>query len=148
MRPIEEARPKYIIVFRETGEQNVSTISRILNVGEERGASTQPGCVVLSSKRPDLARPRIYMRLGVAVADLDLDDVQAMRREEAVEAVILNELRRIPPPPKKIPGIQVGLERVSPTAPTGAIPKDLAIAYLQGMRDSTNAALRYLTGEA
>jgi len=83
--------PRYIVVFHAPGERSVSLMSRILGVGEARGVCARSGTTVLRARSPDVPPPRVYERLGVAVTDLDDDQVRRLRAEEHVAAVVANE---------------------------------------------------------
>lgn len=82
---------RYIVVFHGPGERCVSLMSRILGVGEARGVRVRSGTTVLRARSPQAPRPRVYARLGVAVADLDDDQLRLLRRQELVAAVVANE---------------------------------------------------------
>jgi subtilisin family serine protease len=65
-------------------------MSRILGVGEAKGAHARVGTTLLQARGSDTPPPRVYERLGVAVADLDDDQIRRARREEQVAAVVAN----------------------------------------------------------
>ena len=90
-------RPEYIIVFRERAEKNASVLSTRLRVGQAAGVAARAGRVVLRQNHEWAAMPRLYQRVGIAVADLDANERLALLKEESVAAVIRNEVRRIPP---------------------------------------------------
>jgi subtilisin family serine protease len=95
MSDLLAARPRYIVVFRERSERNVSTLSRVLKAGEAKGMSIRAGATVLESA---LGFTHVYHKMSVAAADLDDDQLARLRKDEGVRAVVLNEVRSIPRP--------------------------------------------------
>jgi subtilisin family serine protease len=71
-------------------------MSRVLRVGETRCVRARLGTALLQARGPDAAPPRVYERLGVAVADLDDDQLRRARREEQIAAVVPNERCIVP----------------------------------------------------
>jgi subtilisin family serine protease len=88
--------PRHIVVFRTPSGLNLSLLSGILGVGEAKGARARSGTTLLRARRPCAAPPRVYERLGVAVADLDDDQLQRLRRHDHVTAVVSNERCFVP----------------------------------------------------
>src|SRR3989337_822757 len=80
--------PRYVVVFHASGERSVSLLSRILGVGEARGVRARGGTTVLRARSRDGPFPRVYKRLGVAVADLDDEQVRRLRAEEPGVAAV------------------------------------------------------------
>lgn len=91
--------PRHIVVFRTPSGRNLGLLSCILGVGEAKGARARSGTTLLRARRPDAPPPRVYERLGVAVADLDDDQLHRLRRHEHVAAVISNERCFVPASP-------------------------------------------------
>ncbi|MCC7389437.1 MAG: S8 family serine peptidase [Phycisphaerales bacterium] len=143
--PGPEHRPGYIVVFRQRSERNISTVSRVLGVGEADGRSTRAGCVELMSNHAGATRPRVYQRLGVAVADLSQEERASLARDDRVEAVVPNEVRELPPYYES--QAQEAGEGPSTAPDTGAAwalsaVGDPAALYAAGMRDASEAILR------
>jgi subtilisin len=127
-------RPRHIVIFREPGEQDISVISKVLGVSEVQGMSTRASCTVLESSGN--AHPRVYSRLGIAVADFAEDQIETLQQLDRVLDVIPNEIRTLPPfyfSPE-------GLENTTPSV-------DTLSAYLQGMQDAISAIQRFRLGE-
>jgi subtilisin len=66
-------------------------MSQVLGVGEAPGTRVRSGTTLLRARRPDSPPTRVYEHLGVAVADLDDDQLLRLRRREEVAAVVPNE---------------------------------------------------------
>jgi subtilisin family serine protease len=69
----------------------VSLLSEVLGVGEAKGVRARRGTVVLRAGSTGAPTPRVFERLGVAVADLDHHQLRRLRLEERVAAVVANE---------------------------------------------------------
>jgi subtilisin len=95
MHELLAASPRYIVVFRERSEKNVSTLSRVLKAGEAKAMSLGPRATVLEGAQ---GFAPVYHKISVAAADLDDDQVARLRRDDGVRAVVLNEVRTIPRP--------------------------------------------------
>ena len=90
-------RPGYVIVFRERSEANTGVLSRALKVGSARGVAVRAGRAVLASNHEWAAQPRVYERMGIAVADLDDGERAQLEKDEHVAVVAKNEVRSLPP---------------------------------------------------
>ncbi|HUL79383.1 MAG TPA: S8 family serine peptidase [Vicinamibacteria bacterium] len=66
-------------------------MSRILRVGEAKGVRARSSTTLLRARGSDAPPPRVYERLGIAVADLDDDQLRRVRLEEQVAGVVPNE---------------------------------------------------------
>ncbi len=77
-------------MFHGASDGNPGLLSHILGVGEARGARVRSGVILLRARCPDAPPTRVYERLGVAVADLDDDQLHRLRRQEQVTAVVPN----------------------------------------------------------
>jgi subtilisin len=138
----ESAPPRYIVVFDRPSEGNLAVTSQILKTGAERGASVRSGLTLLRAKSAGARQPRLYSRLGVCVTDLDEGELRQMRAAENVAAVVPNELRFVPPTPPAPDGAAAGA--LFPcTPPLAAAHGDCLLAYLQGLRDAAEAAMRF-----
>ena len=84
------------MVFNAPSPRNVTLLSRILGVGEAKGVRARSGTAVLQAGSTGAASPRIYERLGVAVTDLDDQQLRRLRFEEQVAAVVPNERCFVP----------------------------------------------------
>jgi subtilisin len=82
--------PRHIVVFGTAWDGSPGLLSHILGVGEARGARARSGVTLLRARCPDAPPTRVYERLGVAVADLDDDQLHRLRRREHVTAVVPN----------------------------------------------------------
>jgi len=81
---------RHIVVFRERSTRNASLLSSILGEGESRDSRARAGIVRLRARHPSRDAPRVYERLGVAVADLDDDHIRRLRRLGSIAAVVPN----------------------------------------------------------
>jgi subtilisin family serine protease len=90
-------RPGYVIVFRERSEANTGVLSKVLKVGAAKGIAARAGRAVLSSNHEWAAQPRVYERMGIAVADLDAEERAELEKDEHVAVVAKNEVRSLPP---------------------------------------------------
>lgn len=137
------SRPGYVVVFRRPSEANVAIMSAVLKAKAVTGIKGRTGRVMLQAKSAEQPEPLIYQRLGVAVTDLTQDEVNQLRADERVAVVAPNQLRRIPPPPKGT-ALPLAAEGVGP-ARSEPPPADDMAAYLRGMRDAADLALRFRT---
>jgi subtilisin family serine protease len=71
-------------------------MSQVLGVGEAKGTRVRSGVTLLRTRGPDAPPARVYERLGVAVADLEDDQLRRLRRQERVAAVVPNERSFVP----------------------------------------------------
>lgn len=149
-------RPKYIILFREPTPGNVSLLSSKLKVGQASGVSARAGQVILRNNHEWAARPRVYERLGIAVADLDSNEFEALAKDPSVAAVLPNERRRIPPIFEYREGQDHALQASSALS-TLSDPSRLnsmqwsenpALAYATGIRDAAELLVRLLAASA
>ncbi|MCC6157496.1 MAG: S8 family serine peptidase [Deltaproteobacteria bacterium] len=77
----------------------------------------------------------MYERLAVAAADLNEDDRRRVLESDVVEKIFRNEIRRFPPCP-----ISTAEPQITSIEEAAGDPH---AAYLLGMRDATQAALRH-----
>lgn len=82
---------RHIIVFSARSGRNLSLVSHVLGVAEATGTRVRSGTTLLRARGPGPSPTRVYERLGVAVADLDDDQLLQLRRREEVAAVVPNE---------------------------------------------------------
>jgi len=80
---------RHIVVFREPSARHASLLSSVLGAGELRNSRARDGTAVLRARRLG-SGARVYERLGVAVADLDRDQIGRLRRLDSVAAVVPN----------------------------------------------------------
>jgi subtilisin family serine protease len=106
--------PRHIVVFRTPSGRNLSLLSRVLGVGEAQGSRARSGTTLLRARHSCAPPPRVYERLGVAVADLDDDQLRRLRRHADVAAVVANERCFVPASP--------GTEEVAEAAGGGPGP--------------------------
>lgn len=139
------AAPGYIVVFREPSERNLPVLEKHLKLKEARGMAPRAGCVQFQAKAPGHQGPRLYQRLGVAVADLQGSEVQRMLQSEQVVAVVRNRVRTIPKPPET--AAITGKERPFVNLIPSQVPDNPVAAYLTGIRDGADFALRALNQE-
>jgi subtilisin len=136
--------PRYIVVFERPSERNLSVMSKILKTGPEKGVSVRSGLTLLRAKSPGAPPPRVYSRLGVCVTDLDDDELSKIRRADNVAAVVPNELRFVPPAPTVPEALSAMVGTLLPsTLPLSAAHGDTMLAYLEGMRNAAEAAMRF-----
>jgi len=95
VRP-RSSTPRHVVVFHEAREGNAGILSRVLGVGEARGRRARSGVTLLRARSPTAPCARVYGRLGVAVADLDEDQLRRLDRCAAVEAVVPNRQCFVP----------------------------------------------------
>ena len=150
----ESKRPNYIVIFQKPSERNAATLSKILRVKEARGFASAAGTTLFAARSDAEPRPRLYERLGVAASDLTGAEVSELRSQEVVAAVVPNVLRHIPPLLEDGPTEPVGaaaqssllssglgFQALTAGVPSGAAPM---AAYLMGMRDAAELALRLM----
>jgi subtilisin family serine protease len=82
-------------VFREPSARNTSLLSSVLGAGELRNGRARDGTTLLRARLGREA-PRIYERLGVAVADLDDDRIGRLQRLDSIAAVVPNSRCFVP----------------------------------------------------
>jgi subtilisin family serine protease len=98
--------PGYIVVFRALSPHNASLMSQVLGVGEAKGPRARETTTVLRARATGVPPARIYERLGVAVSDLDSDQLRRLRRDDRVTAVTPNERCVLPASQPCAPGPQ------------------------------------------
>lgn len=133
MPGVRRTPPRYIVVFREPSERNVSLLSRIRGVGQTKDLTNlRAGRVVLEAQNQERARTRVYERLAVATSDLSPDELDQVRRSDSVRLVVPNEVRTLPPLRRVITAQFCGeLDEASGAKPTRSLE-----AYLRGMSDA------------
>jgi subtilisin len=82
--------PRHIVVFNERSARNLSLMSHVLGVGEAAGDRVRSGTTLLRARAPNSPPTRVYEHLGVAVADLEDDQLRRLRRRAEVTAVVSN----------------------------------------------------------
>jgi subtilisin family serine protease len=88
--------PRHIVVFHAAWDGNSGLLSHVLGVGGAAVGRVRSGVTLLRARGPDAPPARVYERLGVAVADLDDDQLHRLRRQERVAAVVPNERCLVP----------------------------------------------------
>lgn len=88
-------RPRFIVVFEERSERNVTVLSSVLRAQEARGMNLRASRTVLEG---DSGLSRMYTALAVAATDLSDEQADALRKDDRVRAVVLNEVRSVPRP--------------------------------------------------
>jgi subtilisin family serine protease len=122
--------PQHLVLFREPSETNVEVLTRILGA-RESGRGGVKGIRRLLQLRGD-REGHFLERTGVAVVSLTEDEVEKVRREPGVVVVDNNARRRS--------------RTVKPaTAATATnADRERLIAYLRGIRDTSESLLRFI----
>jgi subtilisin len=151
MAATESKRPNYIVIFQKPSERNASTLSKVLKVKEARGVASTAGTVLFAARSDAEPRPRLYERLGVAATDLTGAEVSELRSQDVVAAIVPNVLRHIPPLLEDGQTGPVGVATHSSSGlgfhalTAGVLAGDAPMAaYLMGMRDAAELALRLM----
>lgn len=134
---LKRRAPSHIIVFETTSEAaNADVLKRSLGVAES--LNRREDIVALDDGSVEL-----YRALGVAVAHLSTEQVQALRAAEAVANVYENGYRYLPPAPPEMEQVARAAASASRSAvePRGLAGAEL-IAYLRGQRDAIDNILR------
>lgn len=140
----ETQRPRYIVVFRDVSESNVSRISSIMN---SRVLESSGGVAILSAKSEGFPKPKVYESLGLAASDFDEEELEKIKSLDSVEAVLPNYTRCIPPAPRLLPEEEVPSAIVSSDLAPGKIEAmNPALSYAMGMRDASNNFIRFMNG--
>jgi subtilisin family serine protease len=126
--------PKYLVIFEKIKESNISLMSKTLNLKEAKGISTRASCTILSSSTKP-TNTRVYSRLGIAVTDLNDDELVTLEKHDDVQSIVLNEQRSIPPILEVDEEIQARVDL------------DPLTYYLRGMQDAIETILKFHTGE-
>ena len=87
---------RHIVVFREPSARNTSLLSSVLGGGELRRGRARDGTTLLRARQLGCEAPRVYERLGVAVADLNGDQIGRLERLDSVAAVVPNNRCFVP----------------------------------------------------
>lgn len=127
-RDRRDDRPTHIVLFRDTGAGAEATVAAALEALALPADGTRA----------------VYPDLGVAVVTADAAQVARLNARADVEAVFVNEERRLPTP---VDGGDPDAGGGGGTADGLAAAGDPAIAYLTGMRDGIDAALAALGGD-
>ena len=136
--PAASGQPTHLILFREPSEKNVSILSTTLKVGQASGTRARASCVILNEKNG--ITPKVFENLGVASASLSAADVKKLMAKPEIEDVVVNELRFIPP------DVQGDAADAESGLNSNAPAQDPFVAYLQGLRDAIDLALKFKTG--
>ena len=149
---LEARRPAYIIVFRERSPANTKVLAAALDVNEAKGVAARDSRTILQHNHEWAVRPRVYERMGLAVADLDPSEIEELQKSDSVAAIVPNRERRVPPiiehtdpevaySPVLEPGrIEPPVSLREPfVPPPGA---EFAFAYASGIRDAAEMVLR------
>ena len=131
MRAADAGRPSYIVVFKAASEENEKSLIQTLGLKRSRASTLAKGIRLLSSRREGGPHTKIFARLGAAAVDLDDAEIKQLEARDDVAGIYANELRSIPKPVSSRSQDQTPLT------------DDPLIAYLRGMRDAVELALRY-----
>jgi len=134
-KELDPSRPKYLIIFEEAQEKNVSTLSTVLKRGEEEGTPKRAGVSILAAGESGV-HSKVYEGLGIAAADLTKSQHDMLEKRSDVLAIVENEVRFLPPARKTT--------EVAPISQTNE--NQAIIAYLQGLRDAANLILAFHQG--
>jgi subtilisin family serine protease len=140
------AKPAYIVVFRRPSESNQSFLEKTLKVKAARGVAMRASVMQYEPRAQGRAAPKLYRRLGVALADLEKSEIEQILKHENVATVVRNRVRSIPKPISVVANV-VGLGASDIRSAAAELPPDPLAAYLLGLRDAADAALR-VTGRA
>lgn len=132
-------RPTHLVVFRRPSENNVGVLEKVLGAKSTGSASALASCTLFEGARGEAAQTRLYTRIGVATANLDDRERTTLEARDDVALVVENMERTLPPTPEArsewIPGL---------TPRSANLPAMTPIqAYLSGMRDAADLALRF-----
>jgi subtilisin len=136
-KSVDAKRPNYIIFFKEASERNVATMSTALK--REVPSGLRLSSSFESFAAADGGSPaKVYAGLGVATADLTASELKNLEKSNEVEMVLENEVRYLPP--KRTGAAEAAAESAPLVTP--------AAAYLRGMRDAAELALRFVEGRS
>lgn len=92
--------PNSLVVFKQLGEKATTRVlAKHLGASMARAVRSdeRPDVVEFPAPAEDQAAPTVYERIGIGALDLDQNGADALRDNPAVEAVVANERRSIPP---------------------------------------------------
>lgn len=135
-KQLDPTKPQYIVLFKRTSENNVRTLSSVLNCQKTTGISSRSGVEVLAN--PSGRTTKVYERLAASTTDLTNEEYDLLKGNDDVEDIFENEVRYLPP-------VNKSLESEDEARPSGG-NRDPFLAYLQGMRDAANLAIAYYEG--
>ena len=121
-----QENPQYIVVFERPSPENADLLARVLKAPYVQGAVQSRATRTVLQRRNGV-HARVYTRLGVAAANLTLEQVRALEAHPEVVQVARNLRRRLPP--------------VYRNVVEGSDIEDARAAYLRGMRDMLNHLL-------
>jgi len=131
-------RPNHIVLFRRPSEENETVLRDVLKVKRAGVRTAIESCALFEGGRGGTGTTRLYRNLGVATADLSEEEANQLKGHGSVKRVFTNERRSIPPTPA-----DDTLESSPVPIPApGPIPDTPMQAYLAGMRDAADLALR------
>lgn len=134
-KELDPNRPKYLVIFDEAQEKNVSTLSSVLKRGKEEGTPERAGISILEAGESGV-HVKVYEGLGIAACDLTKSQHDTLEKRSDVLAIVENEVRFLPP-----------ARRTTEVTPIRATEENQAIiAYLQGLRDAANLVLAFQQG--
>lgn len=128
--------PSHIVLFHRPSENHRDVVSKTLGLAKAKSVKGRPGIALTAPRKPGGTPARVYDRLGVAAVEMTADEVQTLQGDANVAMVLRNEVRSIP-----TPVLQTTFQ------PGRLLPDDPLIAYLQGMQDAVEIALRRTRGD-
>ena len=136
----ENKRPGFIVVFKKPSEQNRPLLERTLKLKATKGIAARASVFHFEPRLREHSAPKLYRRLGVAVADLEKAELEQLLHHENVAMVVRNRVRTIPRPLAEIR--QIGASGMQSQSSSMQLPADPMAAYLTGLRDAAETALR------
>ncbi|ADV65806.1 S8 family peptidase [Deinococcus maricopensis] len=96
MEPLLQENPQYVIIFSDSTPENADVLARLLNVAPASPPDAEPRRSRRILDSHNGVHARVYMRLGVAVANLTPQQVQELEVLGNVVAVARNQRRHLP----------------------------------------------------
>src|SRR5260370_25846108 len=76
------AKPAYIVVFRRPSETNQPFLEKTLKVKAARGVAMRASVMQYEPRAQGHAGPKLYRRLGVALADLEKSEIEQILKHD------------------------------------------------------------------
>jgi subtilisin len=127
----------YIVIFKRPSENNERILTELAKMQPAKGVQTSAGTRTYSGDRGSRSRAKVFKSLACAAVSAPDEVLKQIGALKEVEAVVPNRTRSVPRPVDPLP--DSGRLPWMESGPSGS-----RLAYLEGLRDGLDVALRML----